>query len=93
MLPVTARLFRAAKHKWEIFRAHALEPVTGIGPAFPAWKAGVLPLNHTGVLPSVRDVMRSCLPHCHRIHPGGGADARHEAATFGAQLPPLYFTI
>ena len=24
-----------------------LERVTGIGPAYPAWKAGVLPLNYT----------------------------------------------
>ena len=27
--------------------AHFLERVTGIGPAYPAWKAGVLPLNYT----------------------------------------------
>ena len=27
-----------------------LEPVTGIEPAYPAWKAGVLPLNYTGIL-------------------------------------------
>ena len=27
--------------------AHILERVTGIGPAYPAWKAGVLPLNYT----------------------------------------------
>ena len=27
--------------------AHMLERVTGIGPAYPAWKAGVLPLNYT----------------------------------------------
>lgn len=26
-----------------------LEPVTGIEPAFPAWEAGVLPLNYTGM--------------------------------------------
>ena len=24
-----------------------MERVTGIGPAYPAWKAGVLPLNYT----------------------------------------------
>ena len=29
-----------------------LEPVTGIGPAYPAWKAGVLPLNYTDVVPN-----------------------------------------
>ena len=23
-----------------------MEPMTGIGPAYPAWKAGVLPLNY-----------------------------------------------
>ena len=28
---------------WRIY----LERVTGIGPAYPAWKAGVLPLNYT----------------------------------------------
>ena len=27
--------------------AHLMERVTGIGPAYPAWKAGVLPLNYT----------------------------------------------
>ena len=27
--------------------AHIMERVTGIGPAYPAWKAGVLPLNYT----------------------------------------------
>ena len=25
----------------------SMERVTGIGPAYPAWKAGVLPLNYT----------------------------------------------
>ena len=25
----------------------SVERVTGIGPAYPAWKAGVLPLNYT----------------------------------------------
>lgn len=29
-----------------------MEPVTGIGPAYPAWKAGVLPLNYTDVVPN-----------------------------------------
>ena len=24
-----------------------LERIAGVGPAFPAWKAGVLPLHHT----------------------------------------------
>lgn len=28
---------------------HPLEPVTGIGPALPAWKAGALPLSYTDV--------------------------------------------
>lgn len=27
-----------------------LEPVTGIGPALPAWKAGALPLSYTDVV-------------------------------------------
>ena len=29
---------------WRMYR---MERVTGIGPAYPAWKAGVLPLNYT----------------------------------------------
>lgn len=29
-----------------------LEPVTGIEPACPAWRAGVLPLNYTGIFPA-----------------------------------------
>ena len=29
----------------------SLERVTGIGPAYPAWKAGVLPLNYTRTCP------------------------------------------
>ena len=33
--------------------AHLVERVTGIGPAYPAWKAGVLPLNYTRVCPDV----------------------------------------
>ena len=32
---------------WRIFTEVGLERVTGIGPAYPAWKAGVLPLNYT----------------------------------------------
>ena len=31
----------------------SLERVTGIGPAYPAWKAGVLPLNYTRTCPGV----------------------------------------
>ena len=46
--PGTSRLFRAAKgEKGNGACLMALEPVTGIGPAYPAWKAGVLPLNYT----------------------------------------------
>lgn len=30
-------------------RAILVEPVTGIEPAPPAWEAGVLPLNYTGI--------------------------------------------
>ena len=29
-----------------------MEPVTGIGPAYPPWKGGVLPLNYTDVVPN-----------------------------------------
>ena len=31
---------------WRILK---MERVTGIGPAYPAWKAGVLPLNYTRI--------------------------------------------
>ena len=31
----------------ELLAHVTLERVTGIGPAYPAWKAGVLPLNYT----------------------------------------------
>ncbi len=30
----------------------SMERVTGIGPAYPAWKAGVLPLNYTRTCPT-----------------------------------------
>lgn len=30
-----------------------VEPLTGIEPAPPAWKAGVLPLNYSGMVPGV----------------------------------------
>ena len=33
----------------------SMERVTGIGPAYPAWKAGVLPLNYTRVSPYLSD--------------------------------------
>lgn len=38
--------------------AFRLEPVRGIGPPNPAWKAGVLPLNYTGVFPERQEVNR-----------------------------------
>ena len=31
----------------ELLAHKSMERVTGIGPAYPAWKAGVLPLNYT----------------------------------------------
>ena len=31
----------------ELLAHNDVERVTGIGPAYPAWKAGVLPLNYT----------------------------------------------
>ena len=31
----------------ELLAHNDMERVTGIGPAYPAWKAGVLPLNYT----------------------------------------------
>ena len=45
--PGTSRLFRAVNRRKGGAFIMALEPVTGIGPAQPAWKAGVLPLNYT----------------------------------------------
>ena len=39
---------------WRIFLSEdKLERVMGIEPTYPAWKAGVLPLNYTRVSPSV----------------------------------------
>ena len=32
----------------------SMERVTGIGPAYPAWKAGVLPLNYTRKSPLIQ---------------------------------------
>ena len=32
-------------------QTHILERVMGIEPTYPAWKAGVLPLNYTRILP------------------------------------------
>lgn len=32
-------------------RPPGLEPMTGVEPALPEWKSGVLPLHHIGVLP------------------------------------------
>ena len=43
----TSRLFRAVKKRR--FNMERLEPVTGIGPALPAWKAGALPLSYTDI--------------------------------------------
>ena len=32
---------------------HTLEPLTGVEPALPPWKGGVLPLHHSGVFPGM----------------------------------------
>ena len=45
--PGTSRLFRAVNWRKGGACLIALEPVTGLGPAFPAWKAGALPLSYT----------------------------------------------
>ena len=37
-----------------------VEPLTGIEPVSPAWKAGVLPLNYSGGLPGVDHHTRRC---------------------------------
>ena len=31
---------------WRIFRGRSMERAMGIEPTYPAWKAGVLPLNY-----------------------------------------------
>ena len=46
----------------------SVERVTGIGPAYPAWKAGVLPLNYT------RKSARRC--YSHRILPQNFPDVK-----------------
>ena len=33
-------------------RCHAMEPMTGVDPAFPAWKADALPLSYIGLCAS-----------------------------------------
>ena len=38
---------------WRIYTKGKLERVMGIEPTYPAWKAGVLPLNYTRISPSV----------------------------------------
>ena len=37
-----------------------MERVTGIEPAWPAWKAGVLPLNYTRIKNGRDDRIRTC---------------------------------
>lgn len=44
----TSRLFRAVNLRKEV-NMKRLEPVTGIEPALPAWKAGALPLSYTDI--------------------------------------------
>ena len=41
---------------WRIYisRAHVMERVMGIEPTYPAWKAGVLPLNYTRTVVSIQ---------------------------------------
>ena len=49
----TSRLFRAVnkRERNEVQNASfsLVEPLTGIEPVYPAWKAGVLPLNYSGI--------------------------------------------
>ena len=51
-----------------------MEPVTGIEPALPAWKAGALPLSYTDVLPWAPSHVHPWLPvfpGCHVRKKGG----------------------
>ena len=61
-----------------------MEPVTGIGPAYPPWKGGVLPLNYTDVVPNqnftgaaiadgvLRDAVIMLKGGSHELHRGHG---------------------
>ena len=45
--PLTYCLEGSCSIQLSYWRMFFMERVTGIGPAYPAWKAGVLPLNYT----------------------------------------------
>ena len=45
--PLTYCLEGSCSIQLSYWRISGVERVTGIGPAYPAWKAGVLPLNYT----------------------------------------------
>ena len=45
--PLTYCLEGSCSIQLSYWRMYKMERVTGIGPAYPAWKAGVLPLNYT----------------------------------------------
>ena len=47
--PLTYCLEGSCSIQLSYWRMFGMERVTGIGPAYPAWKAGVLPLNYTRV--------------------------------------------
>ena len=38
-------------------RKKKIKRVMGIEPTYPAWKAGVLPLNYTRVIPDTSDIL------------------------------------
>ena len=63
-LQAISHLFAAAPRRSQAPRASAtfkgLEPLTGIEPALPAWKAGVLPLHHSGMVPGAFGAAPGC---------------------------------
>lgn len=68
-----------------------MEPMTGIGPAYPAWKAGVLPLNYIDMEgTSNQEMMPSLVPGDGARHRGGVSLTiwrKEETARAGAATP------
>ena len=52
-LPVCSGPPQEGRKEWDRL-TDPMEPVTGIGPALPAWKAGALPLSYTDVIGAVK---------------------------------------
>ena len=49
------------RHIWDTANTAISKRVMGIEPTYPAWKAGVLPLNYTRVISDTSDII-SYLP-------------------------------